>query len=358
MWSPIPSLRRFFRLGKTRQTGLAFAALLLGAASASAAPVPLSPAELRPGADAGPTQISVAVWVTDIVQIDSAAQTFNASLIVALTWQDRRLAHAGPDVVSYALDDIWHPEWVVANDDGAVKQTLPAHAHVQPDGTVFCRLRFVGPFLQKLDLRRFPFDRHPFQVRFVVVGHRPEEIEFVPDQKLVAAGLPQGAGVAPDLTMVDWMVSAPTAFAETYQAAPGLEIAGYTFRFQAARQVQHYLVKVMLPLLLIVLMSWTVFWIDPTNGGSQISVAVTSMLTLIAYRFAVGAEVPRLPYLTRLDAFILASSLLVFCSLIEVMITTWMASDGRMALARVIDRRCRVIFPLTFVMCVALIYAR
>ena len=46
------------------------------------------------------------------------------------------------------------------------------------------------------------------------------------------------------------------------------------------------------------------------------------MLTLIAYRFAIGSEVPKLPYLTRLDAFILASSLLVFLSLIEVMLTT------------------------------------
>src|SRR4029077_14072485 len=75
-------------------------------------------------------------------------------------------------------------------------------------------------------------------------------------------------------------------------------------------------------LLLIVMMSSTGFWIHPTKGGPEISVAVTSMLTLIAYRFAIGSEVPKLPYLTRLDAFILASSLLVFLSLIEVMLTT------------------------------------
>jgi hypothetical protein len=57
--------------------------------------------------------------------------------------------------------------------------------------------------------------------------------------------------------------------------------------------------------------------------------AVTSMLTLIAYRFAIGSEVPKLPYLTRLDAFILASSVLVFLSLIEVMVTTRLATDNR-----------------------------
>jgi hypothetical protein len=30
------------------------------------------------------------------------------------------------------------------------------------------------------------------------------------------------------------------------------------------------------------------WWVDPTNGGPQISVPITSMLTLIAYRFAIG----------------------------------------------------------------------
>jgi hypothetical protein len=39
------------------------------------------------------------------------------------------------------------------------------------------------------------------------------------------------------------------------------------------------------------------------------------MLTLIAYRFAVDSQLPRLPYMTRLDLFTLASTLLVFFSL-------------------------------------------
>jgi hypothetical protein len=52
-------------------------------------------------------------------------------------------------------------------------------------------------------------------------------------------------------------------------------------------------VKVILPLILIVAMSWIVFWIDPEESGIQISVAITTMLTLIAYRFAVGADLPK-----------------------------------------------------------------
>ena len=52
--------------------------------------------------------------------------------------------------------------------------------------------------------------------------------------------------------------------------------------------------RIILPLLLIVAMSWLVFWIDPELAGPQISIAVTSMLTLIAYRFMVGGMLPKI----------------------------------------------------------------
>jgi hypothetical protein len=112
---------------------------------------------------------------------------------------------------------------------------------------------------------------------------------------------------------------------------------------------QHYIAKVIVPLLLIVMMSWAAFWLDPTMGSTQASIAVTSMLTLIAYRSAVGVETPRLPYLTDLDAFILVSSVLVLLTLIEVIVTTTLTAGGRAELARKIDHHCRYGFPAAFV---------
>jgi cadmium resistance protein CadD (predicted permease) len=96
-------------------------------------------------------------------------------------------------------------------------------------------------------------------------------------------------------------------------------------------------------------MSWTVFWIQPSETGPQISVAITSMLTLIAYRFAIDSQLPRLPYMTRLDVFILTSTCLVFFSLIEVLITTILESNRQAERAKNIDRYCRIIFPVIFI---------
>lgn len=182
-----------------------------------------------------------------------------------------------------------------------------------------------------------------------MVGQTPAEIQFVPHERFVAAGLPTGAGIAPGLTLKDWRITDFKALALPYQASPGFEIAGYAFEFRAERLVQYYLLKVIFPLLLIVIMSWSAFWMHPKFGSSQISIAVTSMLTLIAYRFSVGADVPKLPYMTHLDNFILISSVLVLLTLIESIVTTTMDSNDKLDRARTIDWHCRWIFPFAYV---------
>ena len=103
-------------------------------------------------------------------------------------------------------------------------------------------------------------------------------------------------------------------------------------------------------MLVVVAMSWTAFWIDPSLSGSQISVATSSTLTLIAYRFVVAALLPRLPYMTRMDYFTLGGTLLVFLALVEVVLTAYLANRNRIERARSIDRFARFAFPAVFIM--------
>jgi len=303
----------------------------------------------RPAVEAGPTQVSVGIWMVDITNIDSAQQNFTADIAVVLRWKDARLAHTGTGVAHYALDQIWTPRVSIANETSSVVRKLSESAEVEPDGTVLYRQRYVGSFTQPLRLQSFPFDRQAFRIQFVAVRYQPNEVTFVPDQNWIRDGLREGAGMSPSITLPDWTVEKWKAKADDYALTPGLQYSGYAFEFTASRNVQHYILKVILPLVLIVIMSWVVFWTDPTNSNTQFSVAVTSMLTLIAYRFAVDSQLPRLPYMTRLDVFFLISTLLVFFSLIEVLVTTILYNNQQLERSKALDRYCRVIVPVIFV---------
>jgi Neurotransmitter-gated ion-channel ligand binding domain/Neurotransmitter-gated ion-channel transmembrane region len=303
----------------------------------------------RPGAANRPTQVSVGIWIVDINNIDSAQQNFTADIAIVLRWKDARLAHTGTGAVHHALDQIWTPRVSIANETNSVVRKLPESAEVEPDGTVLYRQRYVGSFTQPLRLQSFPFDRQDFRIQFVAIRYRPDEVAFVPDENWIRNGLQQGAGISQSITLPDWTVEKWDAKASVYSLTPGLQYSGYVFEFTASRNVEHYILKVILPLVLIVMMSWSVFWTEPTNSNTQFSIAVTSMLTLIAYRFAVDTQLPRLPYMTRLDVFFLVSTLLVFFSLIEVLVTTILDNNDQVARAKKLDRYCRVIVPVIFV---------
>jgi hypothetical protein len=312
----------------------------------------------RPASGNSPTQVSVGIWVVDINSIDSAQQNFTADIAAVLRWKDPRLAHTGSGVAHYTLEQIWHPRVSIANETNSVSRKLPETVEVDPDGSVVYRQRYVGAFTQSLRLQSFPFDRQTFRVHLVAIRYRPNEVTFVPDENWIRDGLQRAAGISPSITLPDWTIEKWETKPLTYALAPGLQYSGYAFEFTAARNVRHYVLKVILPLVLIVMMSWAVFWIDPVTSNSQISVAVTSMLTLIAYRFAVDSQLPRLPYMTRLDALFLTSTLLVFLSLIEVLVTTILDNNGQTERAKTVDRYCRVIFPAIFVIASIAIFVK
>lgn len=310
----------------------------------------------RPAAGAGPTQVSVGIWTVDITDIDSAQQTFTADMAVVLRWKDARLAHTGTGVAHYALDQIWTPRVAIANETSSVTRKFPDSVEVEPDGTAIYRQRYVGAFTQSLRLQSFPFDRQAFHIQLVAIRYRPDEVVFVPDEDWIRDGLQQGAGISQSITLPDWTVEKWGTAAHDYALTPGLHYSGYVFEFTASRNTEHYILKIILPLILIVMMSWSVFWIGPTTSNTQFSIAVTSMLTLIAYRFAVDNQLPRLPYMTRLDVFFLISTLLVFFSLIEVLVTTILDSNQREKRAQAIDRYCRIVFPAVFFLASIIIF--
>jgi hypothetical protein len=53
------------------------------------------------------------------------------------------------------------------------------------------------------------------------------------------------------------------------------------------------------------------------NFGNQILVAITTTLTVIAFAFSIEANLPRVPYVTYIDAFFLCCYFFVFETVLE-----------------------------------------
>lgn len=191
-----------------------------------------------------------------------------------------------------------------------------------------------GDFSQPLDLHDFPHDAHVFEVPIIVAGYRTGEAEFIPMPVV-------DSFIAERLSVADWDISNIQGVLRFITMTDGLKLTGFVFSFNANQLIYQYVVKAIIPLVLIVMMSWVVFWIDPMQVSNQLSLAVTPVLTLITSRIALSGRLLQIPYLTQLDKFLFSSTILVFISLIEVVITTHLCSRDRLNHARRTDLSAR-----------------
>ncbi len=282
------------------------------------------------------------VAVINVDQVDDASQSFTANVFFEASWIDTRLAHDTEGTIRLSLIDIWHPELLLINRQRIVL-TLPKVAQVSPEGVVTIRQRVWGDFSQPLDLHDFPFDTQKFEIWIASAQYPPSEVVLVQDPNLPSL-------MAPRFSLPDWTIEDFDTLTRVYglaENAPGR--SSFVASLTATRKTGYYLIKVILPFILIVMMSWIVFWIDPEHLGTQIGMAATSMLTLIAYRFAVDQLIPAVSYLTRLDRFILVSTLLVFTSLGEGVLTAWLNNNQRRELALKVDSWFRILSPFALV---------
>ncbi len=271
------------------------------------------------------------------------------NVYIELQWKDPRLAHGGKGVKRYNVLEIWTPRIQIANEIGIVRKTMMDFVDVQGDGTCVRRQRYVGPLSQKMDLRDFPFDKHLSRIHFVYTGNKPNDVHFSPHPAYLEKGLKLAAGISPDISLPDWDILGFEARPLAYTITEEMQAAGYAFEFTAKRDIRYFVWKVILPLILIVIMSWVAFWIDPKEINTNITAVMTSMLTLVAYRFTFENYIPKVGYLTRIDRFMLWSTLMVFFSIIQVAVNASLCAKGHHEMAVTIDRWARVMYPVVFV---------
>ena len=296
----------------------------------------------RPNAGAGPTPVNVYLYLVDVFEVSGSDQAFNADVVVIAEWRDPKLAGRWTAIQSAKLEDVWEPRLQVVNQRGA-SALLAQRVEIHPEGLVRYRQRWSGRFTARMDLRDFPLDRQRFHVQVISLGYSRDEVELIPD----LGG--KRSGRSEQLSITDWRLGPARMERADFEPTPGAKaLAGVQLIWEGKRQVGYYAVQVIFPLVMIVLMGWTALWIAPSMVPARVSVSVTTMLTLIAYRFALARFVPNLPYLTRFDYFTLGSTILIFLVLAIVAATTYLVGQNKAALAERIARWARLAFPVIF----------
>ena len=327
---------------------------MLATAAVAAEAEPTKPFDPGAPPSEGPVVVRAHFQPRDINDIDDATERFEFTGVLSLTWQDARRAFdpaiEGVDekiyqghFQFYELAAAWYPQIVLVNESGLF-ESHGVVLRVKPDGTSTLVEIINAAAETELNLRRYPFDRHRLEATFEILGANDTEVVFEADSRPPGradnqARVPQWTVESIELTtrLHSGIVAGEPATASTLVVSMNVQ-----------REAFFVVRLIVLPLALIVMLSWSVFWMERSSLADRISVSFIGILTSVAYQIVVSDIQPDISYMTLMHGF-LNLSFFMMCA--TVPINLWVGAlerQGRAGDAARIDRRCRWLFPATY----------
>jgi hypothetical protein len=310
---------------------------------------------LSPPPGDGPVVVQVGFFLSDVNRIDIEQQQFEVEGVLTLTWQDDRLAF-DPDLVgvdekvfqgNYQFSEVatgWWPQLVLANESGGYeRQGIVLRNRF--DGRITYVEEMNAVVEMPVELRRFPFDRERFELIFEVLGFDKDEVVLVVDSS--TTGTP-----AKGISLSEWKLEGLHASSGDHDPVyiDGRQEmqSAVVVSLDLARYPGFMLRVVVFPMVLLVMLSWSVFWMDRESLGERMDISFIGILTVVAYQIMVSSTIPRIPYFTLMSAFIYISFVTMCASVVINLVVGRMDRTGRRELGDRVDRRCRWVFPTTY----------
>jgi len=294
----------------------------------------------RPDPQGTPTRVAVGIVCNDILDISDSEQTFTVDAWLLLSWRDPRLADpsrgSAQAFCEVDLEQFWTPR-IQIRDLRNFETEYRDITLIDSEGLVTIARRGLITVFSRFDLKDFPFDQQKLVMN----------IESLYGIKDVEFHVWRDAVDLEDATVAGWQLSEPDVSSSVEQARL-VDRSVITWGITADREPNFFARKLIAPVALIVFMAYAVFWISPSQIAPQTGIGATSMLTLIAYQFALSSYLPRISYLTRADFFMLWSLVLVFVALAEAIATAGLMNYGKEEAVRKMDKLSRVLYPLAF----------
>ncbi|PKF80426.1 gamma-aminobutyric-acid receptor subunit beta [Vibrio sp. vnigr-6D03] len=295
--------------------------------------------------------------INKIYGVNTIDQTYKIDGYLVATWQDVKhplKPKSGVRLIeNQHLDKLleegsWVPAFEFINIIGQ-RLTPNKRLVITSNGDITYNERFQGTFTTEMDFRRFPFDRQSFEIIMEPFSFDQERLKFG-DASVYVEELT-------NKIISEWdMESTPTAKVSqhSYHHLDDAESTYYsrlTVTIDANRKPNYYLWQFILPLSLILVASWAVFWIE--GFSERLMTSFTMMLTVVAYTFYTSSLLPRLPYTTFIERMIIMGYVSIFAAILIIVFVKIREEKGKTTHALI--PYCRTAFPTFFLAAIAIL---
>ncbi len=256
---------------------------------------------------AQPQQVRTGMYLMNLYDLNMDEHSFYADFYVWFKWKGK----IDPTKIEFvnAIE-----KWSMDNAsfDG---DSTPV---VLKDGTKYKIMRIEGRFFHSFSLNRFPLDRHSLDIQIENPEHPVDSLVYIADTA--------GAGIRKTLNMVGWEAEGCSLETQTHDYGTNFgnpqenaqRYSNITFTTTLARPVSYFLLKMLLPLLIVMLVSIGALILHPTYTDTRSSLPIGGLLTAVFLQQSYSDALPDTGYMVLMDKIYLLCYLIISMVLLQV----------------------------------------
>ncbi|WP_410665524.1 ABC transporter substrate-binding protein [Amycolatopsis sp. lyj-84] len=304
--------------------------------------------------------VATGINFNEIRELDTAAGTYFVDFFV---WLKYTGGHGAADV-----------QFVNAvRPDLALGEPL---RDVTENGHTYRLYRVADRFKSSLEFRDFPFDRQRLTVLLQNRTQTADQVSYVTDKEILDQDprvyLRSGADATADINQVpNWVASSVRFYRQTVGssdalgdgqatgAAAGIHYSQYAGEIELKRDTLPFLIKNLLPLVLLISVTFLCLFFKPADDRAAVSMGVTAILSTAVLLNNVTSQLPSVSYIVALEWGYYAFILLAGICVLITMLRKRLASTKRDNAEQALSRAARIGYPvylLAVVLCFAVAY--
>ena len=308
---------------------------------------------------AGPVIADLGLHIVELTKVDEVTNTFNIEGFMDLVWCDPRMAYEVEngeelserillkDKAQALLNEIWWPAVTIANQVNA-RNIENQELVLLSDGTIEYKEKFSAELEAHYDLKEFPFDRQKLEIEIESFAWHDDELIFKMNEEKI--------GFSNDFEIAEWHIENVESKIESVKDLQDrATFSEFLMEIEVVRKYDYYLWKIIIPLILLVIISWSVFLMIGEKLADRLRFSMIGILTIVSFQFIISDILPRVSYFTLMDSFLSISFFIMLLTMLESVYVNNLDLVEESAQAKKLDMVSRIAFPvLYFVSLIAL----
>eukprot|EP00808_Paulinella_micropora_P009677 g10113.t1 len=255
----------------------------------------------------GPVEVHIGVKFLSILNVNMTEQTFFCDIIIVAEWR-----HQDPN---------WSPRFSIENTVDA-EILLDSGVQRVPGSTSWMKQtkQVRGDFYEYLELEEFPFDTQELSV-VIRSGLPANKVTLLQHDR-------RHNTMNRSIKLTEWIlipgITSEQHWTKQSQSAKGQSYSTLIIKVRVQRLWKFYLVNIAMIVFFLSTASLFgfVYELSEENISSRMDVNLTVILTVVVFKQSIMEKLPRVPYQTKLDRYVLLCFFFVFVVITEN-VTVW-----------------------------------